>query len=189
MSTKSHYQILEVPRDTAERELKRAYHKLAKRYHPDKATSGNEAKEFEHQMALVSQAYNILKDPKRREEYDSQLKKEKTNTAQLGAVAAGDKSEAFQRRATIAAKALAKGVQLMKGGESKRAIEFLEAAVENNPEEPLAHAKLAEALIDSKKSFTRATEHAEKAIELDPWNSRLRLILGRIYEEAGRTTL
>lgn len=208
MAPKSLYQILEIPTDASEREIKRAYHTLAKKLHPDKASSPDEAQRLEQQMALVSQAYNTLKDTSRRQDYDRHLKADKSHVSSDSSMAKtatatvtpppaepsrprngkAAPSPDNVRRASIGAKALAKGLQLMQAGEPRKAIEFLEAAVANNDQDALAHAKLAEALLTSGRSFTRATELAERAIELDPWNVQHRLTLAHIYESAGVST-
>lgn len=65
---------------------------------------------------------------------------------------------------SLAQRAFVKGMQHFKRAEYKQAIEFFDAAVNNDPDsEPQYHAKLALCLIRSKGSFTRAVTHAQKA--------------------------
>lgn len=61
--TKDHYEILGVPRDADADELKKAYRRLAAKHHPDK---GGDAETFKE----VKEAYETLKDPKKRAFYD-----------------------------------------------------------------------------------------------------------------------
>ena len=67
MAQKSYYDILGVGKAASEDELKAAYRKLAKQYHPDlnknNADAANKFKE-------VSEAYEVLSDPKKRANYD-----------------------------------------------------------------------------------------------------------------------
>eukprot|EP01080_Neovahlkampfia_damariscottae_P003905 gene3905-7118_t len=63
-----HYETLGIHRGATERDIKRAYKKLAIKFHPDR-NKGN--KEAEKKFIKVSHAYDILKDPKKREEYDT----------------------------------------------------------------------------------------------------------------------
>lgn len=62
--SQDYYQILGVPRGASEAEIKKAYRKLAAKYHPDKPT-GNEEKFKE-----ISQAYEVLSDAEQKKMYD-----------------------------------------------------------------------------------------------------------------------
>lgn len=62
--SKDYYATLEVPKTASDAEIKKAYRKLAAKYHPDKKT-GDEAKFKE-----VSEAYETLSDPEKRSMYD-----------------------------------------------------------------------------------------------------------------------
>ena len=64
---KDYYKILGVPKDATEAEIKKAYRKLARQYHPD-ANKGD--LRAEERFKEVSEANDILSDPKRRKEYD-----------------------------------------------------------------------------------------------------------------------
>ena len=71
MQIPDYYQTLEIERDATAREIKRAYRKLAKRYHPDK---NPERLAFAEQMFReVCNAYNTLQDEQQKSEYDRTL--------------------------------------------------------------------------------------------------------------------
>jgi len=61
------YKIIGVDEKATPEQLKKAYRKLAKKYHPD-ANPGN--KKAEERFKEVSEAYDILGDPEKREQYD-----------------------------------------------------------------------------------------------------------------------
>lgn len=67
MIKKDLYEILGVASDATEEEIKKAYRKLARKYHPD-VNPGD--KEAEERFKEISEAYDILSDPKKRREYD-----------------------------------------------------------------------------------------------------------------------
>lgn len=64
---KDYYKVLGVPKDATEAEIKKAYRKLAREYHPD-ANKGDAA--AEERFKEISEAYDVLADAKRRKEYD-----------------------------------------------------------------------------------------------------------------------
>ncbi|HCA84653.1 MAG TPA: molecular chaperone DnaJ, partial [Streptomyces sp.] len=64
---KDYYKILGVPKDATEAEIKKAYRKLAREFHPD--ANKNDLK-AEERFKEISEANDILADPKRRKEYD-----------------------------------------------------------------------------------------------------------------------
>ncbi|MFA6006110.1 MAG: molecular chaperone DnaJ [Candidatus Paceibacterota bacterium] len=64
-STKDYYNILGVEKNASEADIKKAFHKLAHKYHPDK--SGGDDTKFKE----VSEAYQVLSDAKKRKEYDT----------------------------------------------------------------------------------------------------------------------
>ncbi len=61
-----YYKILGVSKDASQDEIKKAYKKLAKKYHPDL----NKSKEAEERFKEINKAYETLKDPKKRAMYD-----------------------------------------------------------------------------------------------------------------------
>lgn len=66
---KDYYEILGVPRDASEEEIKKQYRKLALKYHPDKAPE-SKRKEYEERFKEISQAYRVLSDKEKRAQYD-----------------------------------------------------------------------------------------------------------------------
>ena len=62
-----YYQTLGVSKTASADEIKKAYRKLAVKYHPDKNPGDKSAEE---KFKQVSEAYDVLSDPKKRKQYD-----------------------------------------------------------------------------------------------------------------------
>ncbi|XP_071770657.2 dnaJ homolog subfamily B member 9-like [Centroberyx gerrardi] len=66
LAKRDYYDILGVPKDASERQIKKAFHKLALKYHPDR----NKSPDAESTFREIAEAYETLSDDKRRREYD-----------------------------------------------------------------------------------------------------------------------
>lgn len=196
---KNYYEILGVPRTASDLEIKSAYHRLARRFHPDKAESPEKAASLEVEFSRISTAYNTLKDKEKRTTYDKVLqgqaesgdgKPSGGSSGSLQRVQSADGKTSFgnvatdKNRATVAKRAFVRGTQMMSAGEYSKAVDLFEMAIKNSDQEAVYHARLALSLLRSHRSFNRATEAAQRAIELDPYNSDYRLILAELYEGA-----
>ncbi len=67
MAKRDYYEVLGVSRDAGEDEIKRAYRKLAMKYHPDRNPGDEEA---ENRFKEAAEAYEVLRDREKREIYD-----------------------------------------------------------------------------------------------------------------------
>ena len=66
-NSKTYYEILGVEKDASEDDIKLAYRRLAKKYHPDVNQTDPEAKD---KFIEIKEAYDVLVDPKKRKIYD-----------------------------------------------------------------------------------------------------------------------
>jgi curved DNA-binding protein CbpA len=65
----NYYEVLGVPQDAAPQEIRQAFRRLARRFHPDAGPEGS-GERFQQ----VSEAYRTLSDPERRRSYDRALR-------------------------------------------------------------------------------------------------------------------
>lgn len=66
MEYKDYYKIMGVPRDASQDDIKKAYRRLARKYHPDVSKESDAEKRFKN----LGEAYSVLRDPEKRAAYD-----------------------------------------------------------------------------------------------------------------------
>ena len=67
MAKRDYYEVLGVDKNASEDEIKKAYRKLAIKYHPDKNPDDKNAEE---KFKEAAEAYDVLHDPNKRKQYD-----------------------------------------------------------------------------------------------------------------------
>ena len=67
MAKRDYYEVLGVSKDASEADIKKAYRKLAIKYHPDRNPGDKEAEE---KFKEAAEAYDVLHDPQKRQQYD-----------------------------------------------------------------------------------------------------------------------
>ena len=72
MAKRDYYEVLGVPKDASESDIKKAYRKAAMKYHPDKFANSSEAekKDAEEKFKEINEAYEILSDAQKKAAYD-----------------------------------------------------------------------------------------------------------------------
>lgn len=65
-----YYKVLEIPKGAGEADIKKAYRRLSKKYHPDANPGDAQA---EKRFMEISEAYSVLGDKEKRQAYDRQL--------------------------------------------------------------------------------------------------------------------
>jgi molecular chaperone DnaJ len=69
MAKRDYYDVLGVPKNATDDDIKKAYRKLAMKYHPDR-NQGDEAKKAEEKFKEAKEAYEMLSEPQKRAAYD-----------------------------------------------------------------------------------------------------------------------
>jgi DnaJ-class molecular chaperone len=172
MAQPNYYQVLGLQKTATSDEIKATYRKLAKQWHPDRFAEGPEKEEAEARFQALTEAYNILSDDSMRRRYDEGgLEEKKVSLENLDP-------------ATQAKLFFHNGVSRFKEEDFVQAADYFGQAVKIQPEVAKYHAHVGEALGRIPARYKDAVAAYEKALELEPYNYRWLISLGRIYKNA-----
>ncbi len=182
------YEILSVPPDAREQDIKAAYHELARQYHPDLFASKGFSPEFrarvEKLFTYFTGAYTTLSDPVARASYDeTRLTQESQVEATLHARAAVD-----SEKEKIAETLFRAGRSSLLSKDFENAVKKLKECVWLRPETARYHHFLAVAQAEIPGLRKEAEMHLIKALELDSMSSDSHLELGKLYMKVNLPT-
>lgn len=166
----NHYTILGVTSTASASEIKKAYLRLAQRYHPDKYFNEEEKKKAHEQFSKITAAYRVLADDKMRTEYDKSLEK-----------GVKPKEEATE---TQAKNAFSRALVFLKQNDPWRAVNLLRIACRYNPQ-PLYLSYLGLALVYTKQYRNEGFEKLKEATKKLMFNPIVHINLGLAYEFVG----
>ncbi len=175
LGAKDHYQVLDVPETASNQEIRKAYFRLSKLYHPDRHYDPALADlkgALEALFARLTEAYNTLSNPELRKAYD---------TSRAMKTARMDLEEEKIDRTATAANQFNRGLKAFKEGNFWGASEAFMWAARLDPAnsryyyyQGLAFSQMPRKGHDAEKSF-------KKAIELDPTKIAYYIELGNLY--------
>ena len=150
---KDYYQILGVPRDASDEEIKKAFRKLARRYHPDVA---KDKKAAEEKFKEINEAQEVLGDPENRRKYDElgARWRKGSNLHRAGTVML-DVVRAARRHSSSGSTAPASAISLNNFSVTADALVVLEASAARKPSRPREPHLLAAAGISKAISWLR----------------------------------
>jgi curved DNA-binding protein CbpA len=203
----NYYQILGVVRPAKDADIKRAYHSLAKRFHPDrfhKALDDTLHSRVEEAFAKIAHAYETLKDKSSRAVYDSKLLKQEEIMRSVNSsappksgsqsAAAGGNSEVSNTAATgqnskssqyQAEEKFQQGLSALRNGNSAVAISCLGDAARLEPGQPRYRAYFGQALAGDERLRRSAEAEFKAAISLDANNAGYHIMLAELYNGIG----
>ena len=193
------FNVLEVPSDASPEDIKAAYHRLAKRWHPDRYT-GEEKVEAEAKFRELAEAFSILKDSTKRLALQQQMPKAPTAAATAEfesaqertpedwaamAKTAFDEGNVAQARALIhyairldsekpTYQTLLASILEREGGDLRAVVKALETAVRLAPRDVESHLRLA-THFQTLGLAARAQRHLQLAQEISPNHPKLRM--------------
>lgn len=156
--TRTHYEVLGLPRNATPAQIKKRYRELVRKYHPDVAAD----KVASHRLFLqINQAYEVLKDSARRKSYDESLELDEIIRAKRAAA----------RRQAQSARPTASRSQAAPPPHAPRNVSQL-----------LRDAQFA----FISKRLNSAADLCKQAIAMDPRNARANAMLGDVYRAQGK---
>ncbi len=189
----NHYDVLEVGRLADVEEIKRAYHLLARRFHPDRFHQREAAlrQRIEAAFARIAQAYETLSNGSQRAAYDGKLK------SQPPAAAAAkpepitlDQETQVKPAPTVSKSASAessfqRGLAAMQQNQRDLGLRLLAEASMLEPRAARYRAQYGYALIKEPGTRRIAETELQAAISLEPNNASYRVMLAELYKQLG----
>lgn len=169
------YDILEINIDTPQSEIKKAYLKAARNFHPDKHSGLPDPTMKDKLTSLftfLNKAYDTLSNETEKEKYDSILLKK-------------TKEKEPESETIRAEKQFERGLAELKTGNAWGAVDSLRWATRITPNKASYWAHLSLALSKMPRRNKEAEEAILKAIELEPHNTNYYIHLGMIYVNSG----
>jgi len=195
-----YYEVLDVGRNANMDEIKRAYHKLARNYHPDKfhmSASPEMHARVETAFARFAHAYEVLSDLAQRSVYDAKLANE--DGARRVAQQAGQSSQGTFAPLPSTGKSakpdspeksraelrFQQGLAALQQEKHTVAVRCFAEAVQLVPGEARYRAHYGSALIAQPQGRRLAEAELQAAIALDPTNASYHVMLARLFRELG----
>ncbi len=168
-----YYAVLGLTKHATATEIKSAYLKLARQYHPDRFQTEKEKKEANERFALITQAYKILSEERLKQEYDKSFHLDTTGKPIETATIVQAKN-AFKR-----------ALVLLKQGDYWRAANLLRMANRYDPDKALYISYLGLALVHTKQYAQEGFEKLHEAMKKELFNPIIYINLALAYEKAG----
>ncbi len=182
LKEQNNYEILGVKENTTEAEIKKAYFRLAKEYHPDrhlnlKEASSDMKNKLEALFARITEAYNILIDEEKKREYDTSL------AARF--IKHRVKEESKEENINKAKAQFIIGKKNMDKGNFWGAADAFRWAIRLDPNNAKYFSYFGKALSYVPRRLHEAEENCKNAIKLEPTNTEHYINLAIVYKKAG----
>lgn len=201
----THYDVLDVTRESSPAQMKIKYYELARRYHPDRFRRADPSilARTESAFARITQAYDTLRDDSLRANYDAKLAarqkaqqvadatvKPKTETPAATTPAPSDDAaktppQPARSAAERAEAHFKEALAALETGERKVAIGLFAAAANAAPKEARYRAFYGRMLAEHEHTRRTAEAELQAAVKLDPKNAQYRVMLAELYRDLG----
>ena len=196
----THYDVLDVTKESSPAQMKVKYYELARRYHPDRfrRTEPSLLARTESAFARITQAYDTLRDDRLRANYDAKLAARQraqqvvdataTRKSDASAVTTPTSDKPSQTGVSAAERAEAQfkeALAALETGERKVAVGLFAAAANTAPKEARYRAFYGRLLAEQEHTRRAAEAELQAAVKLDPANAQYRVMLAELYRDLG----
>jgi len=191
MKNQDHYQILGVARSATSQELRKAYFRLAKVYHPDRhfeAEMSDLKETLEALFTGIHNAYQALNDPEQRRNYDNVPAGKPEPTAQYEEKHPEEYVENYSEKAGRAAAYFKAGMKDFNVGNYWGAAESFAWATRLDPVKSEYFYHYGISLTRIPRRHHEAEENLKKAIDINPLKPEYHVELGTLYLHSGLKT-
>ena len=193
LRTKNHFEILGIERTATDAQVKEAYFRLAKRFHPDTHHDPNMADlrdKLEAVFIRLGEAYEVLRNPRSRGAYESDLASRAPRPAPTPAAAAAPSPVPIPVPAmdpAVAAQSVRRAEKYMEQEKYWDATQLLEAAIPvlEGKQKQRARLDLARVYTKNPNWVHQAEETLHEVVRDDPKNAEAYLALGHLYKAGG----
>ena len=196
---KNYYSVLGVVQDASAADIKRAYHSMARRYHPDRFHHLGDAAlraRIDSAFARIAQAYETLSNQNVKAGYDLQMsrasnpvKHASTTEPSSAAVNANGDGANSSRSSAKGPKdpdaIFQAGMTALKDGKTQLAISCFAEALEKVPSNATFHAYYGKALAGAPQLRHKAETELKAAISLEPRTALFHVMLADFYRSLG----
>ena len=190
-NAQNHYDVLDVARLAEVEDIKRAYHLLARRFHPDRFHQREPElrQRFESAFARIAQAYETLSNGSLRAAYDGTLRSKSPATAAPKPPPITLDQDTQVKPAPMASKSaessFQRGLAAMQQNQRDLGLRLLAEASMLEPRVARYRAQYGYALIKETGTRRIAETELQAAISLEPNNASYRVMLAELYKQLG----
>lgn len=149
----THYEVLGVAPNASSEEIRAAYLLRARERHPDRFLDADEKSRAQDEFQKISEAFQALSNPQRRQAYDRDLAAPPPQTPE-----------------ELATDAYSRGVKAAEARQDQEAVDLFKIALHHQPDNPQYHFALAQVLARHPAHARDAIQSLERAVQLKPGN-------------------
>jgi tetratricopeptide (TPR) repeat protein len=192
LRAKNHFEVLGIPRGSSEAQIKEAYFRLAKRFHPDAhhdPALADLADKLEAVFIRLGEAYELLRNAHSRASYEAALGARSSAGSPVAAASVPETPQAADPayEVQLAEQSYRKAEKHYEREQYWDAIQLLEPAVPKVQGKSLTKVRvlLAKSYLKNPKWLKRAEEQLQNAVRDEPTSAEAHFLLGGIYKAGG----